>query len=68
MDNRIVFAAPSILSADFGNRTGTVRHVNESESEWIHVDLIDGHIAGNLSSGPRQSLISNFEISLSDRG
>ena len=53
MSAKTALIAPSILSADFGNLAGAVRHIAESGAEWIHVDVMDGHFAKNLSFGPK---------------
>lgn len=43
--------APSILSADFGNLARDVEMINESEAQWIHVDIMDGVFVPNISFG-----------------
>jgi ribulose-phosphate 3-epimerase len=43
--------APSILSADFGNLSGAVDLISPG-SEWLHVDVMDGHFVPNLTIGP----------------
>ena len=43
--------APSILSADFGALSDAV-HVVEPATEWLHVDVMDGHFVPNLTVGP----------------
>jgi ribulose-phosphate 3-epimerase len=48
----MVEIAPSILSADFrrlGEQIATVEHAGAS---YIHVDVMDGHFAPNLTVGP----------------
>ena len=49
MKNPIV--APSILSADFGNLEGTFKMLNQSEAQWIHLDVMDGNFVPNISFG-----------------
>lgn len=43
--------APSILASDFGNLEREIKMLNESEADWIHVDIMDGMFVPNLSMG-----------------
>ncbi|MBL7846361.1 MAG: ribulose-phosphate 3-epimerase [Cyclobacteriaceae bacterium] len=43
--------APSILAADFANLEREITMINESEGDWIHVDIMDGVFVPNLSMG-----------------
>ncbi|HUF10707.1 MAG TPA: ribulose-phosphate 3-epimerase [Rhodothermales bacterium] len=46
-----VFAA-SILAADFAELNDQTRLAVEAGSEWIHVDVMDGHFVPNITMGP----------------
>ena len=43
--------SPSILSADFGYLARDIEMLNQSESTWIHIDIMDGVFVPNLSFG-----------------
>lgn len=43
--------APSVLAADFANLQRDVEMLNESQADWIHVDIMDGMFVPNISFG-----------------
>ncbi len=43
--------APSILAADFGNLQRDIEMINNSEADWLHVDIMDGVFVPNISFG-----------------
>jgi ribulose-phosphate 3-epimerase len=43
--------APSVLAADFANLQREITMINESQGDWIHVDIMDGVFVPNLSMG-----------------
>jgi len=43
--------APSILSADFGQMENVFKMLNQSEADWIHLDVMDGNFVPNISFG-----------------
>jgi ribulose-phosphate 3-epimerase len=43
--------APSVLAADFANLQAEIEMINDSESDLIHVDIMDGVFVPNISMG-----------------
>lgn len=43
--------APSILASDFANLQKEITMINESNADWIHVDIMDGVFVPNISMG-----------------
>lgn len=46
-----VLIAPSILAADFAHLSRDVEMLNNSDADWIHVDIMDGRFVPNISFG-----------------
>ena len=43
--------SPSLLSADFGNLQRDIEMLNQSQCDWLHVDVMDGIFVPNISFG-----------------
>ncbi len=43
--------APSILASDFANLEREITMINESDADWIHIDIMDGVFVPNISMG-----------------
>lgn len=49
--------APSILAGDFSKFARELKRVEKSSTEWVHLDVMDGHFVPNLTFGPQ--LVAN---------
>lgn len=53
--------SPSLLSADFGNLERDIEMLNKSQSDWMHVDVMDGRYVPNISFGfPVMKTVKKF--------
>ncbi len=43
--------APSLLSADFLRLGEELEMINNSQAQWVHCDIMDGHFVPNLTFG-----------------
>lgn len=43
--------APSLLASDFAYLQREVTMINESDADWMHIDIMDGMFVPNLSMG-----------------
>lgn len=53
--------APSLLSADFGELRRDIEMINDSESDYLHLDIMDGVFVPNISFGfPVMKSVSQY--------
>ena len=43
--------SPSLLAANFANLAEDIEMINQSEADWLHLDIMDGVFVPNISFG-----------------
>ena len=44
-----ILISPSLLSADFLHLEKDLEMINQSEADWLHLDIMDGVFVPNIS-------------------
>ena len=47
----MALVSPSLLAADFLHLDSDIQMINDSEAEWLHLDVMDGVFVPNISFG-----------------
>ncbi|MGN0283126.1 MAG: ribulose-phosphate 3-epimerase [Prevotella sp.] len=47
----MTIVSPSLLAADFLHLDSDIQMINDSEAEWLHLDVMDGVFVPNISFG-----------------
>ena len=47
----MAIVSPSLLAADFLHLDNDIQMINDSEAEWLHLDVMDGVFVPNISFG-----------------
>ncbi len=45
--------APSILNGNMSDIAGTIAMLNQTDADWIHLDVMDGVFVPNITFGPK---------------
>ena len=46
-----VLSAPSVLSANFSNMGDSIKLIEESNGDWVHLDVMDGNFVPDITLG-----------------